>query len=484
MDKSLGRKVVRGLGWAFGSSIGIRLAQLLSMVVLARILSPSHFGIFALSSMVVAAISLFRDYGFGEYLLYLKKDLKSHSDTVFFLSLGFGISAWGVTYAAAPFAVKLFNSSDLIWPLRVMSVSVIISSFAVVPAALLERELEFRKRTLPELAMGASQAVVSIILALLGFEVWSLVAGYIVATAVSTVWTWQLAGWKPSYTFKKDDAKRTIDFGKPLMASALLTLVFFYVDQVSIGKWISVAAVGYYSMAFNLCHLPATNITFVVNRVMYPAYTRLNEDIASVRNAYMQAVRSISLISIPVAFWMSLLADDLVGGFLGEKWLPAVPLVRILAFYGMFRSIATTAVSVFMAVGEPKWSYRTTCLQASIALPLVYPAAIYFGTVGVAALFTTAYTIGGVFALRKLAHLLKFPASKMFGLLAFPFVASAVIGGASFGISRFFTSGVNAVVISTVTALALYALAVFKLDKESMSTIRWVLGSISKQGKE
>lgn len=479
----MGGKVINGLGWAFGSSIGIRLAQFLSMIVLARMLSPAHFGLFALSSMVVTAITLFRDYGFGEYLLYLKKDLKSHADTVFVMSMAFGLIAWGITYAAAPLAVSIFGTSNLVWPLRVMSLSVIISSFAVVPAAILERELEFRKRTVPELAMGASQAVVSIVLAALGWGVWSLVAGHIVSTAVSVVWTWQLAGWKPSFSFSSEDARRVVAFGKPLMASSLLILVFFYIDQAAIGRWVGVAAVGYYSMAFTFCHLPATNITFAVNRVMYPAYTRLNEDIASVRKAYMQAVRGISLISIPLAFWMCFLADDIVRGFLGEKWLPAVPLVRVLAFYGMFRSIATTAASVFMAVGEPKWSYRVSCVQIGLALPLVYPIAVNYGTIGVAVLFTLAYSIGGVIALIKVSQLLKISTSKLAGLFIFPVLTSVIAVSAAFGVSRFFPTGISAITTSTAATLLIYALAVLLFDRESINTARWAFSSVKGQGK-
>lgn len=481
MSKTLGGKVISGLGWAFGSSIGIRLAQFLSMIVLARMLLPAHFGLFALSSMVVIAITLFRDYGFGEYLLYLKKDLKSHADTVFIMSMAFGIAAWGITYAAAPLAVRIFGTTNLVWPLRVMSISVIISSLAVVPAAILERDLEFKKRTMPEMAMGISQAVVSIALAALGFGVWSLVAGHVVSTAVDAAWTWQLAGWKPSFSFSSDDARRIVAFGKPLMASSLLILVFFYADQAAIGRWVSVAAVGYYSMAFSFCHLPATNITFTVNRVMYPAYTKLSEDIISLRKAYMQAVRGISLISVPLAFWMCIMAEDIVHGFLGEKWLPAVPLVRILAFYGLFRSIATTAASVFMAVGEPKWSYRVSCIQTCIALPLVYPAAVNYGAIGVAVLFTLAYSIGGFVALFKVCHLLEFPASKMAELLGFPFLASGIIVLTAYGISRFFPPGIFAIIVSTAITLILYVLAVLLFDKESINTVRWAFQCKSRE---
>lgn len=478
MNKTLSGKVINSLGWAFGSTISIRVAQLLAMIVLARLLTPAQFGLFALSSMIITAITLFTNYGFGEFLLYLKSDLKRHSDTAFVMSLAFGLFAWTAIFFSAPLAIKVFGTAALIWPLRIMSLSIILSSTALVPGALLERELEFRKRAVPEIAMGATHVVVAITLAFLGYGVWSLVLGYLISTAVATVWTWKLANWRPSISFNLESAKMVFSFGKPLMASSLMLLGFFYIDQASVGKWLGVAAVGCYNMAFTICHLPVTNITFVVNRVMYPAYSKLNDDISSVRKAYAQAVRSISVISIPIALSLFLMANDLVTGFFGHKWLPAVPLIRVLAFYGMFRSIATTADSVFMATGKTKWAFRVSLAQIAVALPLVYPVAMKYGTIGVAGLFTLAYSVGGAIGLYKVTHLIKLPSKQFVSLFQLPLLISVVVVSLSFGISRLFHPGLAAALSGIISTLTLYLIAIFKFDKESLDMAKTIMGNV------
>lgn len=480
MNKTLTAKVANGLGWAFGSSVSIRLAQLLSMVVLARLLLPSQFGLFALANIVITALNMIRDYGLAESLLYIKTDIEEYAETTFVLSVAFGLIAAAATFACAPLMVRVVGTSGLIWPLRAMSLSIVLLSTSLVPAALLERELEFRKRALPEIAMGVAQAAVAITLAYLHFGVWSLVLGYLTGISVSVAWTWRLSRWRPAISFTMERAERIMSFGKPLMASSVLLLSFFYLDQAAIGRWVGVTSVGFYSLAFTICHLPVTNITFVVNRVMYPAYTKLNTDLGSLTEAYARAVRSISVVSVPIGFFLFLLAGDVIVGVLGERWRPAIPLVRMLAIYGTVRSIAVTADCVFMAMGKTKLTFRVNAIQMLVALPLVYPAARHFGSVGVAVLFTGAYSIGGLYGLFKITQLLKLPPRRFASFFVFPVLASVTVISASFGITRFLPRGIVAGACAGAISLLLYAVAVLKYDRESLATVRSILRANAK----
>jgi O-antigen/teichoic acid export membrane protein len=144
MKQTLGRKVVTGVGWTLGSSITVRLMQFLVTIVLARLLAPSAFGLFALGAMVVQATALFRDLGFGQALIYHKTDVQRNAETTFVMSGLFGFVAWGGIYLASPLVAKVFGNPNLLWPLRVMSFSIVLSSLATVPSILLEKELKFR----------------------------------------------------------------------------------------------------------------------------------------------------------------------------------------------------------------------------------------------------------------------------------------------------------------------------------------------------
>ncbi|MEN6370859.1 MAG: lipopolysaccharide biosynthesis protein [Armatimonadota bacterium] len=476
MRKTLGRSVITGVGWTFTGAITVRIMQFLVTIVLARLLAPSVFGLFALGTMIVTALTLFRDLGFGQALIYHKTDVQKNAETTFLMSAIFGFSAWAVIYAASPIISMVFGGPAFIWPLRIMSFSVVLSSLATVPSTLLEKDLEFKRRALPELAMGLSYAAVSITLAYRGLGVWSLVIGHLSSVAISAIVTWMVAGWKPAASFHKESAKRTLSFGKPLMAATFLFLAFFYIDNAAIGRWLGVTILGYYSLAYTICNLPATNITHIVNKVMFPTYSKLNNDIPALRRAYTRTVKSISMLSFPVAIWLALAASDFVLGFFGSKWAPAIPMFRILAFYGMFRSIGATAGIVFMALGEPKWVYRLNFLQLGIAAPLVYPVAIKFGAVGVAVLFTCAYIIGTSMALWKVVKMLDMTVGGYVEMFKHPLIGSLCAVGVSFAITALILpDGLATALGSAILTLITYPLIAVSLDRESYRSAKSML---------
>lgn len=476
MRKTLGRSVITGVGWTFMGATTVRVMQFLVTIVLARLLAPDAFGLFALGTMIITALTLFRDLGFGQALIYHKTDVQKNAETTFLFSAIFGISAWIVIFFISPLLAMVFGGPALIWPLRVMSFSVVLSSFATVPSTLLEKELEFKRRALPELTMGLTYAAVSIALAYKGYGVWSLVIGHIASTAMASAVAWTVAKWKPVASFHKESAKRTLSYGKPLMAATVLFLAFFYIDHAAIGRWLGVTALGYYSLTYTICNLPATNITHVVNKVMFPTYSKLNDDMAALRRAYTRTVKSISMLSFPVAIWLALVANDFVIGFFGTKWSPAIPIFRVLAFYGMFRSVGATAGNIFLALGQPRWVYRLNCLQLAIAVPLVYPVAMKFGTVGVAVLFTLAYTIGTSLALWKVVRVLEMTVWEYIGMFKLPMIGSISTIAASYAVAAILLpDGLATAVGSAVLSLIAYPLVAIGLDRESFKTARSML---------
>jgi len=482
MRKSLGRRVIAGVGWTFIGATTVRAMQFLVTIVLARLLAPDAFGLFALGTMIITALTLFRDLGFGQALIYHKTDVQKNAETTFLLSAIFGTSAWAMIFFTSPLIAKAFGGPALIWPLRVMCFSVVLSSLSTVPSVLLEKELEFKRRALPELIMGLTYAIVSIALAYKGYGVWSLVIGHVASTAMASATAWTVAKWKPVVSFHKESAKRTLSYGKPLMAATVLFLTFFYIDHAAIGRWLGVTALGYYSLAYTICNLPATNITHVVNKVMFPTYSKLNDDLAALRLAYTGTVKSISMLSFPIAIWLALVANDFVIGFFGDKWGPAIPIFRVLAFYGMFRSVGATAGNIFLAMGQPKWVFRLNCLQLAIAVPLVYPAIMKFGTVGVAVLFTLTYIIGTSLALWKVVRVLEMTVWEYARMFKLPMIGSVSTIAASYIFaSLLLPDGLATAVGSAVLSLITYPIVAIGLDRESFKTAKSMLNPAAGQ---
>ena len=428
MRQQLKRDAVRGIGWAFVSSASVRVLQVITILTLAKLLVPADFGVFALATLIVNAVMIFRDVGFAQVLIYRQSDVEKSANTAFVLSLLSSAMLGGLLFASAPVLGRAFGIPAIVLPVRVMSAAFVLSGMANVPLALLDRQFRFERRAIPEIAAAFTYAVVSIVLASAGLGAWSLVVGWIAMTVVSTVGIWVVSAWRPALEFDWGEARVIVGYGKHLMLASLATFAFFQVDNASVGKWLGVAALGFYSMAFTVCNMPATNLAHVVNRVMFPTYSRIQDDLPEMRRVYLRTVKYISVAAFPAAIGILVLAGPIIRVFYGEKWVPAIPLFYVLALYGLVRSIGCTASAVFMSTGRPAFVRRVSLLQLLIAVPLVYPIAREFGTVGVAILFTGAYSVGTVYALGKVRQILGIEVLSYARVVSLPLVAAALAG--------------------------------------------------------
>ncbi|MGB9588124.1 MAG: lipopolysaccharide biosynthesis protein [Armatimonadota bacterium] len=422
------RDVVMGVGWAFLSSSSVRAMQVLTTLILAKLLQPHDFGIFALSSLIINAAAVLRDVGFAQVVIYRQADIRKTAGTALTLTLMSSLVLAMLLGMCAPLLSSAFSSPEITLPVRVMSVGLLISGMASVPSAILDKYLKFRKRAIPEILSAVVYAVTSLILAKVGFAAWSLIIGWMAMSIVNTAAIWSICPTRPSFSFDSSEARVIVGYGKHLMVASLATFAFFQIDNASIGKWLGMTALGFYSMAFTICNLPATNLAHIVQRVMFPAYSQLQDNTPEMTSAYLKTIRYIALAAFPAATAIFVLAGSAIRVLYGAKWVPAVPLFGILAIYGAIRSVGSTANAVFMSTGRPNLSQQVSLLQIAIVTPLVYPVVIYVGAKGVALLFTVAYTLTAVFALVHVFRILDLNVRSFANSLAMPLCAAVLTG--------------------------------------------------------
>lgn len=181
---------------------------------------------------------------------------------------------------------------------------------------------------------------------------------------------------------------------------------------------------GYYSVAFTVCNLPATTIAAVINRVMFPTYSRLH-DTEQIRDVYIRMIRHLAIIVLPVITGIMVTAGPLIQVMYGEKWVGAVPFFHILAFYGLVRAVSATTDSVFMSTDNPMFVRQMNLIQLITGATLVYPAVMMFGAEGVAVLFTLAALFGAIYGIRKVIKLTGLRASDLVSAV-YPSVVSAI----------------------------------------------------------
>jgi len=406
---SIGKRIRSGLFWVALASVATRVLGILTRLVLAVLLTREAFGIVAGANLYVDALQLIREAGFGSALIYFRgKDPEEESQaeyTAFWFVLGMAFLLYLLTWWAAPFLVPFAREPNpLIVPvLRVLGLNLILGAFARIPMIRLAKELDFKRRAVPDVVPNVVNVTVSLPLALFGLGVWSLVFGRLAATATRVVLAWWITGWRPRRVFVPRLARELFAYGKHIVGSQLLILGITNVDDLFVIRLLGWAPEGVYDNAYRLSNLPATQVTSVVNQVMFPALAKVREDMGVFRHVYFRALRAVALIAVPLAGGTILFAPDLVTLIGWEKWHDMVRPMQLLAIYGLMRALAANLGNVFRGGGRPQYLTYIAIWRLTTMLLLLYPAIQWAGIVGVSLLSAGVALVDFVISV-ELAH--------------------------------------------------------------------------------
>lgn len=389
---SLGRQIRSGVFWVTVASVLTRALGIFTRLVLAILLTREAFGIVAGANLYIDILYLIQEAGFGSALIYFRGKSKEEEHeaehTAFWFVLGMAVVLYVVTLATAPLAVPFAREPNpLIAPvLRVLGLNLIIGAFARIPMVRLSKQMDFRRRAVPDVGPNLVNVAVSLPLAALGFGVWSLVFGRLAGSVSRVILAWWVTGWRPQFVFVPRLARELFAYGKHIAGSQLLIMGITNVDDLFVIRLLGWSPEGVYDNAYRFSNLPATQITTVVNRVMFPALARVREDMRLFRRVYFQALSYVSLFSVPVAGGTILFAPDLVSIIGTQKWHDMIVPMQWLAVYGLMRSLAANMGNVYRGGGCPQYLTYIAVWRLTTMLVLLYPVTVRWGIVGVSVL--------------------------------------------------------------------------------------------------
>jgi O-antigen/teichoic acid export membrane protein len=403
----LKQRAIHSVFWVFIFSITALSARFITTLILAKVFDANIFGIIALCILFLDVLSLFRDAGFSKALIQRQNDVEKATNTAVIVMPLIGLILFAIGYVAAPFAAHFFRNVAVTSAFRVLALNLVITSFGMVPSALLERELLFRKKVFAEVFPIFLYGIIAILLAYNGFGVWSIVIASIAQQTLQTMLLWYASGWKPHLEFNWKLAKELFRFGKFVMGSGLTIFLFHNVDYMVIGRLLSTRALGIYMFSYKLANFSAANITRIVGQVLFPTYSKIQNDLERIRNGYFRVALWVSLIAFPICFGLIFFGGSFLTALYGNKWIEAIPVVQVLAVYGLCRCFGMTTGSVFMALGQPKWLMYVSIFQLIVMVALIYPAIKLYGILGVAWAGAIAMTLGVILVVAKTARMLK-----------------------------------------------------------------------------
>ena len=380
--ESLSARVLKEGLWDFTLRIVNRGLGFCRTIILARLLTPGDFGLFGVAMLAIATLETFSQTGFHSALIQKQDNVESYLDTAWTVSALRGILLFLLLFLFAPSIAKFFNSPEASLVIKVIAISTLLSGFRNIGILFFQKELEFSRQFVYEFTATIVDLVVAISLAFLLKNVWALVWAGLMANVARLFMSYTLHEYRPKLRFDKGKFQDLFGFGKWVFGSSLLMFLITQGDDVFVGKVLGLSALGLYQMAYLLSNLPATEITHVISKVTFPAYSKLQDDLPNLKEAYLKVFQLTAYLSIPVAGIIFFLAHDFTLTFLGEKWLAMVPAVQILALWGMIRSLGATTGPVFHSTGKPR---ILTLLQLAVLIFLIifiFPLTINYGILG------------------------------------------------------------------------------------------------------
>lgn len=400
---SLAARVRSGSMWAFLVRIVAQLLSFVSVVVVARRLTPDDYGLIGIVAVALMAFDVISRTGFDTALMQKPPgSLDGYFPTTWTIEVTRGVLQSILLFAAAGVVAHLYERSELIPLIQVIAVVPLIQGFRSVAIVELYRHLDFRKVALFETVPALVGTVTTIILVFIRRDVWSLAFGMIANAIAATLLSYVVAPHRPRFGFDVEKARELWGFGKWELGSSILFVAFHNGDDLLIGKLLGLEPLGYYRMAYRVSNMATTEGVEAVRKVLFPAFAMIQTDIARMRRVFLDFWQVVGMLGLGFGVTLFETAPYLTRVVLGAKWMPIVPALQVLAVWGALEVLKTAVSPVFRAVNRPDWWTKTLAVRVIATAILIYPLSKTWGITGAAvavlagALVNLPMTIGWV----------------------------------------------------------------------------------------
>ncbi|MHC4122831.1 MAG: lipopolysaccharide biosynthesis protein [Planctomycetota bacterium] len=465
-DNNLLNRTAKGGLWVFSLRTGQRILQIIKLVILARLLNPADFGLMGIALLTIAVLETFSQTGFQNALIQKKCAIKSYLDTAWTVSILRGFILFAILYLIAPYTAIFFKVPEARLIIQVIGFSVLFKALTNIGVIYFQKELEFNKQFVYQLSGTLADFIIAVPIALILRNVWALVFGLLAANVVRSIVSYLIHPYRPRFSFNALKIKELFGFGKWVMGSSILIFLITQGDDAFVGKFLGATMLGFYQLAYRLSNIPATEITHVISQVTFPAYSKLQDNIPKLREAYLKVLQVTAFLSFPIAGLIFVLAPDFTKIFLGEKWMPMVPAMQILCIFGLIRSFGAMIGPLFHGVGKPNILTKLAFIQLIILMIIIYPLTNRFGIFGTAISVVIPNIITQSIASIYTLSIIKSNFTRFIKPLLFPLISSLImILFSLFSINIWVVNNITQFIITIIFGVFSYLSMVYLLNK-------------------
>lgn len=380
-EGDLKQKTISGMMWSGIGRIGTVGISFISNIVLARLLMPDDFGCIGMLYVFIAISGIFISGGLGQALIQKKEPTHIDYTTVFYWNLVMSVIFYLILFFCAPAIARFYEIPLLKDVLRVQSIVLFIQSFAIVQANQLQKQLRFKELSTRNIVSALAGMTVAIIMAFLGYGVWSLVASTLVTALASVALLWKMSTWRPTLEFSFQSLKELFSFGGLMLLSSLVETIYTNLQSLIIGKFYSAKDLGYFTQAKKLEEVPTNSLSAIVNEVSFPVFSALQDDKEKLLAGVRKNVKAITYLNFPLMVLLMVIAQPLIVFLYGAKWSQAAPFFQILCVSSMIYTLNTLNTNVIKSLGKSAIYFVVQLSKRLIGIGLIV-AGFQFGIYG------------------------------------------------------------------------------------------------------
>ena len=376
------KKTISSLSWMGGLRASTRAITFVRLAILARLLTPSQFGLFGIATLVLAFLEILTETGINVFFIQNEGDLDDYVHTAWVVSLIRGtLIALGLLILA-PFIAIFFNSPASASLIAYIAVIPFIRGFINPAIVSYQKDLHFRQEFFLRLAIFFLDSSVAVAAALISPSATSLIWGLVAGAILEVILSHLLIRPRPRFSFEPLKVKRVLNRGKWVTLAGMLKYLFTSGDNIVVGRVLGTASLGLYDMAYKISLIPITEVADVFGRVLFPTFSYIASDKSRLRQAYFKAVLALSALVIPIGLVLVFFTRPLVLLLLGSQWLSIIPVLKLLSIFGTIRAIIGSSSALFLAVKKQEYVTWITLFNVlGIGLPII-PLVYRYGILG------------------------------------------------------------------------------------------------------
>jgi len=440
-------RVLLALRWSAGLRIVSQVATWAMTLIVVRLLSPSDYGLMALATIVLSFFLMINELGIGPAVVQ-----KEHLDDTdlrqaFGIALITNLLLLAIVWFSSPIVAAFFEEPQLVSIIRTLSIQFALVPLAVIPEAMLLRELELKKKSIVNLVANVTGGMATLVFAIAGHGVWSLVWGSLILMSLRSFGFLAVSPYLVVPQFSLSKAKDLLSFGALITVDRLLWFVYSRADVIVIGKVLGTEVLGIYSVAMQIASLPLQKVNSVLNEVAFPAFAMIQHDPDRVRSYLRKTIRMVSFLAFPIFIGISSVAPSFVHVVLGDQWTASILPIATLACIMPLRMISNIVTSTLQGIGRVGVSVGNL-LYAS----LIIPGAIYigsqYGLIGVCLAWLVAFPLVAIIEIIRSKPFIHMGIGDFLQVFSRPLFGSVIMWGCVYALT-----GVNVEFSETIPGL-------------------------------